>query len=43
MNSLNYLSFYNLSIIIILQNTRQFLQNLPANDVLLTGSRGTGK
>nr|WP_269670936.1 TorF family putative porin [Acinetobacter baumannii] len=26
-----------------LQNTRQFLQNLPANDVLLTGSRGTGK
>lgn len=25
------------------QNTRQFLQNLPANDVLLTGSRGTGK
>jgi len=27
----------------IIQNTRQFLQNLPANDVLLTGSRGTGK
>ncbi|WP_408642827.1 ATP-binding protein [Acinetobacter baumannii] len=26
-----------------IQNTRQFLQNLPANDVLLTGSRGTGK
>ncbi|MGK7671683.1 hypothetical protein ACSRDF_15440, partial [Acinetobacter baumannii] len=23
----------------MLQNTRQFLQNLPANDVLLTGSR----
>ena len=27
----------------ILQNTQQFLQGLPANDVLLTGSRGTGK
>lgn len=27
----------------ILQNTEQFLQGLPANDVLLTGSRGTGK
>ncbi len=27
----------------IIQNTLQFLQNLPANDVLLTGSRGTGK
>lgn len=28
---------------IILQNTEQFLAGLPANDVLLTGSRGTGK
>lgn len=25
------------------QNTRQFVQGLPANNVLLTGSRGTGK
>jgi hypothetical protein len=25
------------------RNTRQFLQGLPANDVLLTGARGTGK
>ena len=28
---------------IVLQNTEQFLKGLPANDVLLTGSRGTGK
>lgn len=28
---------------IILQNTEQFLAGLPANDILLTGSRGTGK
>ena len=27
----------------VLQNTEQFLNGLPANDVLLTGSRGTGK
>lgn len=27
----------------IVQNTRQFLAGLPANDVLLTGARGTGK
>lgn len=27
----------------VIQNTLQFLHNLPANDVLLTGSRGTGK
>lgn len=27
----------------IIQNTLQFLQGLPANDILLTGSRGTGK
>lgn len=27
----------------VIQNTLQFLQGLPANDVLLTGSRGTGK
>ncbi|HUQ74588.1 MAG TPA: ATP-binding protein [Burkholderiales bacterium] len=25
------------------QNTRQFLQGMPANNVLLTGARGTGK
>ncbi len=25
------------------QNTRQFVQGLPANNVLLTGARGTGK
>ncbi len=28
---------------IIERNTRQFVQGLPANNVLLTGSRGTGK
>ena len=27
----------------VLQNTEQFLNGLPANDALLTGSRGTGK
>ena len=27
----------------ILQNTEQFLKGFPANDILLTGSRGTGK
>ncbi len=27
----------------VIQNTLQFLNGLPANDVLLTGSRGTGK
>ena len=27
----------------IIQNTLQFLEGLPANDILLTGSRGTGK
>ncbi len=27
----------------IVRNTRQFLQGLPANHVLLTGARGTGK
>ena len=27
----------------IVRNTRQFLQKLPANHVLLTGARGTGK
>lgn len=27
----------------ILQNTEQFLNGFPANDILLTGSRGTGK
>ena len=27
----------------IVRNTRQFLNNLPANNVLLTGARGTGK
>ena len=27
----------------IVRNTRQFLQSLPANHVLLTGARGTGK
>ncbi|WP_130802657.1 ATP-binding protein [Acinetobacter ihumii] len=27
----------------IIQNTLQFLEGLPANDLLLTGSRGTGK
>lgn len=27
----------------ILQNTEQFINGFPANDILLTGSRGTGK
>ncbi|MBV1883138.1 MAG: ATP-binding protein [Pseudomonadales bacterium] len=27
----------------VVQNTRQFIKGLPANNVLLTGSRGTGK
>ena len=27
----------------VLQNTEQFLKGFPANDILLTGSRGTGK
>ncbi|MEE9331202.1 MAG: ATP-binding protein [Methylophilaceae bacterium] len=27
----------------VIRNTQQFIQNLPANHVLLTGSRGTGK
>ncbi|MFA7666564.1 MAG: ATP-binding protein [Burkholderiaceae bacterium] len=27
----------------VVRNTRQFVQGLPANNVLLTGSRGTGK
>jgi uncharacterized protein len=27
----------------LVRNTRQFLQGLPANNVLLTGARGTGK
>lgn len=27
----------------VVRNTRQFLQDLPANHVLLTGARGTGK
>ena len=27
----------------IIQNTRQFLANLPANHVLMTGTRGAGK
>jgi predicted AAA+ superfamily ATPase len=27
----------------VVRNTRQFLQSLPANNVLLTGARGTGK
>lgn len=27
----------------IVRNTRQFLKNLPANNALLTGARGTGK
>src|SRR6202142_2476247 len=28
---------------LIEQNTRQFVSGLPANNVLLTGARGTGK
>jgi len=28
---------------LVLQNTRQFVQGRPANNVLLTGARGTGK
>jgi predicted AAA+ superfamily ATPase len=28
---------------LVLENTRQFVEGLPANNVLLTGARGTGK
>lgn len=41
--SLNNIHFVDVQKAEIVRNTRQFLQNLPANNVLLTGARGTGK
>jgi uncharacterized protein len=41
--SLNNIHFVDAQKAEIVRNTRQFLQGLPANNVLLTGARGTGK
>ena len=41
--SLNNIYFVDAQKAEIVRNTRQFLQGLPANNVLLTGARGTGK
>jgi predicted AAA+ superfamily ATPase len=41
--SLKNIHFVDVQKAEIVRNTRQFLQNLPANNVLLTGARGTGK
>ena len=41
--SLNNIHFVEAQKAEIVRNTRQFLQGLPANNVLLTGARGTGK
>jgi uncharacterized protein len=41
--SLNNIHFVDAQKAEILRNTQQFLQGLPANNVLLTGARGTGK
>ncbi|MFM9836159.1 MAG: ATP-binding protein [Methylophilaceae bacterium] len=41
--SLDNIRFVDHQKIEIERNTRQFLQGLPANNVLLTGARGTGK
>lgn len=41
--SLNNIHFVEAQKAEIVRNTRQFLSNLPANNVLLTGARGTGK
>lgn len=41
--ALNNIHFVDAQKAEIVRNTRQFLQGLPANNVLLTGARGTGK
>ena len=41
--SLNNIHFVDAQKAEIVRNTRQFLAGLPANNVLLTGARGTGK
>jgi uncharacterized protein len=41
--SLNNIHFVDAQKAEIVRNTQQFLQGLPANNVLLTGARGTGK
>ena len=41
--SLNNIHFVDAQKTEIVRNTRQFLAGLPANNVLLTGARGTGK
>lgn len=41
--SLDNIQFVDAQKTEIVRNTRQFLQGLPANHVLLTGARGTGK
>jgi uncharacterized protein len=41
--SLNNIHFVDAQKAEIVRNTQQFLAGLPANNVLLTGSRGTGK
>lgn len=41
--SLENIQFVNAQKAEIVRNTRQFLHGLPANHVLLTGARGTGK
>ena len=41
--SLNNIHFVDAQKAEIVRNTRQFLADLPANNVLLTGARGTGK
>lgn len=41
--SLDNIQFVDAQKAEIVRNTRQFLQGLPANHVLLTGARGTGK
>jgi hypothetical protein len=39
----NDIQFVDTQKVKIVQNTQQFLKDLPANNVLLTGARGTGK
>ncbi len=41
--SLDQMQFVDQQKVEVVRNTRQFLQGLPANHVLLTGARGTGK
>jgi uncharacterized protein len=41
--SLDNIQFVDAQKTEVVRNTRQFLQGLPANHVLLTGARGTGK